>query len=400
MITSKNQNINIVFFLILLLFPFIQQRSYGDLPQSIRPIVEGLYKYYSLLSATIIYGISLNLQNIIKNRRLLSMIIVFWGIYIISTLFNCPEEIVSVLYRTYIHIALVLLVIIGCKKWTNEFLSAASIVYGGWIIMTLITSFLFSGGLYKVNNYHSAHLLGDDNALAYVMLPGLVILSVKSMIRKEKIDLLTWGIIILVLLLLIQLWAASGMISVMMFTFLLFLSRYINIIKGKWLFRAFIIVVIITLFGLSNPYVTNIIENYIEKEVTLTGRTILWAGAINMISVQPILGYGGYFKFGLFSLGRNAEYPCHTPYLQLMIDGGLLLFATFFVLVNKAYTCSDKDATNKSGIILVAGLFCMMLNYITEHSGLLHFFIITTMLFNIDSLKGIEPNGYTSRNRK
>lgn len=401
MITSKHNNISIVVFLMFLLFPFVQQRTYGDLPHPLQEYIVWFYKYYSLVSASIVFSIVLKYSQLLNElKQYLFWVVLFWLGYIASTLINCPEEILSIIFRAYTYVALILLVIIGYGKWRFEFLTALSIIYGGWIWMTLITSLLFPDGLYKTASYHSAHLLGDDNALAYVMLPGLVILCINSIVKKGKIDTLTWIAIIGVTFLLIRLWAASGMLSVFLFALLIILIKYTSTVRGKWLLLGLVTVIIITLFGLSNQYVMNIIENYIEKDITLTGRTVLWAGALNMISMQPIFGYGGFFKYGTFMLGGNIEYPCHTPYLQLLIDGGIILFVIFVVLTYNTFRKTDKYKHNTIGIVLTSGLFCMMLNYITEYSQFLHLFIIMTMIQCTNPLKGNQQNGIEARNRK
>ena len=393
----RHQRNNIVFGFCFLLFPFIQQRTFGDLPQPLQIYVELFYKYYTFVASTIIYIIFLMSKPLLqKQKKFFVLIICFWSIYFVSTLVNYTPDTIGLLFKVYIYIALVLLVVYGCKQWQKEFLTAASIIYGGWIVMTLFTFFIFPDGIYTTESYHKGHLLGDDNALPYVMLPGLVILSINSWVKKRKIDMFTWSVIILVASVLFRLWAASGMISVSLFGILLYLVLHAHYVSGKFLLFGLICIIFITLFGLSNAYIANIIENYIEKDVTISGRTILWAGSLEMISMRPILGYGGFFHFGSFFLG-DKEYPCHTPYLQLLIDGGVLLFVVFMIIIHNAFMNVDKYKDNKIGLILGVGLFCMLVNYITEYSQLYHFFIIITMIFNGESLIITQKNGIKTR---
>lgn len=79
-------------------------------------------------------------------------------------------------------------------------------------------------------------------------------------------------------------------------------------------------------------------------------------------------------------------YPCHTPYLQLMLDGGFILFIIFFIIIVAATESIRKAPTNIIGYVLCAGLIAMMFNYITEYSTLIHLYIIVTMMLNIQYL--------------
>ena len=180
------------------MFPFIQQRSYADLPTSLYLFVATFYKYYSLLAATVIYYLWINNKKLVRKQNAYIMwMTIFWSIYLISTFINSIDLLTTVIQQAYTQFALVILVTIACRKWAKEFLTAASVVYGGWIFLTLLTSFLYPEGLYRTATYHTAHLLGDDNALIYVMLPGLTIMSVKSMLDKGNVNILVWSLIIL-----------------------------------------------------------------------------------------------------------------------------------------------------------------------------------------------------------
>lgn len=388
MVKISKRQLHIVW-LVLLLFPFIRQRTYAELPQ----FFGMFYRYASIISAAVIFFMSFQRIKLIKKQSFLPWLYAFDMIYIVSTYIFARAYLMYVLYQVLIFTALAMLICIEAEKRLNELLTALSFLYGSYIYLNFITDIIFPGGLYTTSTYHTAHLLGDDNALAYVLIPGVTCMIVSSMQKFNRLRWYVWGAVAIAELTVIRVWAASAVVSMTLFIALLIYTLYIGKINTKILFIGVVAAIIICLWGLNTSVVKNFITNVLHKDITLHDRTVLWAKAMKYIAKSPLLGHGGYFQKGLFPINEYSVYlyPCHTPFLQILIDGGILLFAVFSVMTLIAYLRAGRKKQCISNYILAIGLSCMLINYITEHSELYHYMIIVMLMAKIQYFKGENP---------
>ena len=384
----------ILYFLVL--FPFIQQRTMEELPG----IISKLYQMGTILASIWIYASALKKMGHLQIKKEIWWFVAFWGVYLVSTMINCPNNIPRVFYNAFILFALVLFIFMYVPNNLEDILEVLAFIYGAFIFLNWFLDILFPHGLYKVTvtTYHTAHLLGDDNAIVYVALPGLIILICNSILKKKKISWFTWFEIAITEYTLIRVWSASAMVVVASFIFLLLYIIYVDKINNKILVGTVLLAIFICLFGLSNPYVQNFIVNVLHKNVTLSNRTIVWAEALEMIKRKPILGYGGYYQLGRFAVSANHTYSSHTPYLQLLIDGGCVLLTVFVVIMSKAFGRMQRAKDNIFIYVFGIGLTCMMINYITEQVRFFHLFIIVALMLHIDAFPQIKRREVVHRN--
>lgn len=372
--------------LIFLLIPFIQARTYSEMPS----FIGTGYRLASIIASTIIYFKLIKIKNmgVFKVARLFFL---FWGAYLVSTFIFNIGTMAYVLYNAYIHIALVLLLIIEIRKNPQRLLFCLTIIYSALILLNFILRLFFPNGLYQVvsTSYHEAYLLGDGNAVAYVALPCLILSSLFSYVKYKEIKNFVWLICAIVLYNFYLDWSASALVcGVLWVVFLVLISRNIKIPAYAFLIEFIISVFLI--FGAPNIAICrNFITNILHKNLTFSGRSVIWASAFEMILQKPILGYGGFFQMGEFTNGVSSRlYPSHTTYLQILIDGGAILFGIFVTIVVEAVMILNKTKNHIESSILISGVFCMMLHYIFEYCGLFHITILLVLAFNIDSIIG------------
>ncbi len=381
---KKKVNIKLVLRVLLIsfiLFPFIQQRTYSELPGWISTF----YKYYCLLSSTCIFIVVLFKRefNLFKNKQWLFLM--FWMIYILTTIINSYQQLEYVLYQAYISLALITFIGFESKRNLKELLISLSIIYGFYILFNWIFFMIYPNGIYQTLSYHKGHLLGDDNAIIYVALPGLICLACNSIFNKKKISFFVWFMILITEYTFIKLWAVSSMVSLTIFIIGIIYASKTNGPNPKNVLIIVFCIIFLTLFGISNSNIQNFIVNRLHKDITLSGRTAVWSQAIDLITRRPILGYGGYFMYGRFRPHSYSiyTYPSHTPYLQLAIDGGIFLLLCFIVITITSYNNTIIYKNKIYTRVLAIGMGCMLINYITEYSQLIHYMIIITLMFNI-----------------
>lgn len=363
---------SVVFFFIL--FPYIRQRTMDELPH----LIQMTYSVWLIISASVIYLIAISLRKNVRLYRELSLFLIFWIIYIATTIINVPTSLMYVLRKAYCFFAIVLFVFIFSDD-LDVILSVLAFIYGSFIVLELLTDVMFPNGLYQTYTYHTAHLLGDDNAIINVTQPGIALMLAAENRKGVKVP---WLPVLLEILLIIsfgKMEAASSLVASFVFVLLMFYIYTVGKPNGLLFMGVVVIMIVVCLFGLSNQNIQRIITDIFHKSLTLSGRTIIWQQALDYIKASPIFGYGGYYQFGRFWFNMSHAYSCHTPYLQILIDGGIVLFVTLLIIVYTAFRQIDK-CNDRMLSILACGLVAMMVNYITEQTELYHLFIIVAIM--------------------
>lgn len=380
----KKSNLFHMVWLICILFPFIQQRTYGELPG----IIGTFYKYTALLSSLLVYAFSFFKYKYLRGKKYLIIFALYFLVNTVITFIKCPDGLAGVLNHSIVFMAIILFVSLESTRDITSLLKALSIIYGGFIYLNFITDIIFPQGLYNTGSYHTGHLLGDDNALIYVMLPGVICILCYCIHKYNKIKWYAYGAALICTITLLKAWAVSAMLCMVLFMAVILIAlitkKYIKvpILLGGVLSASFI-----CFFGLANNTVQHFIVNILKKDITLSGRTILWSKAIKLISENSFLGHGGYWRLGEFRIGTAIRtYPCHTPYLQILIDGGILLFSLFLIFILLSYFYAAKRPKCLSCYVLITGLTFMLINYISEYSQFYHLFIIVILILNSDKL--------------
>lgn len=371
---------------LLVLMPFIQIRTYQE-----TPIIGWIYYIASIISSLYIFGKLRNTYSLLFKQTYLKLFGLFIFFYIFPSLIYFRIGYITSIIRLITFYALFLYLCYACRISVKNVLRALSVIYSTLIIANFFLFILVPKGLYKVtkSTHHSALLLGDDNALVYVFLPGLTCMICYSLQKYGKISKITWFSILASIYTLFAIWSTSAMVCMSIFLFCIILLNLGIQIKPKYYFFTIVGVITIVLFGLSLPQVQDFIENVLQKDVTLTGRTYLWQLAFVDIIRKPIFGYGGYFLQGRYDLSFTSTYPCHTQYLQMLLDGGIILFACYWFLVLYLFLASKNPSKNPSANVLIIGLTCMMINYITEYSMHYHFIIIAALICNSNKLERV-----------
>lgn len=341
-----------------------------------------LYLYWMFLSTAVMSADLFRNGRILFRPTTVRLVTLFCVLYIIPSILNFQQGSLRSIERIVCFYVCFLFIYKHSKIHLNTILTSLSLVYGFFIAANFILFILFPNGLYSISHstHHNSMLLGDDNAVIYVALPGLICLVCHSLQKFGRITRFVWFCIVSTVLTLIILWAASGMVCALMFAIFLLAHRYFDNKSPFWFFGGVVAAVIVCIFCLSVPVIANIIEGSLEKDITLSGRTFLWEQAFAYIAQKPLFGWGGYFLNGIFVLGRDLYYPCHTQYLQMIIDGGMVLFASYVALIIHLFSIMKKYYEKKSAYVLTIGLSFMMVNYITEWSPHNHFFIIAALI--------------------
>lgn len=133
----------------------------------------------------------------------------------------------------------------------------------------------------------------------------------------------------------------------------------------------------LALFLVISIFVINNIDglfNFLERDMSLTGRTSLWSASLKMLLEKPWLGYG-YSSFwynrsgarGLMPLQFDWAPHSHNGFLDLGLDLGIVgvgLYAiTFVALLVKSLKLSKHNASLESSWPLLYFVFILLNNF-------------------------------------
>ena len=172
----------------------------------------------------------------------------------------------------------------------------------------------------------------------------------------------------------------------------LFLVYTIN--KKDFPIKKYIVVALILFIGIVFLRFQNIfsfiIEGWLKKDLTFTGRTYIWDIFISEIKKSILIGHGIVdSKYLILTL--NAGHA-HNYFLQILYQGGLLTLSMFlgffFSAINKVKNCNEKKYV---GIVI----FAYLISFIFEAYSLTNMFIIVLLIAyyyepSSKNLKGVE----------
>ncbi len=123
-----------------------------------------------------------------------------------------------------------------------------------------------------------------------------------------------------------------------------------------------------------------IIEDVLHKNATLSTRTIIWDEAFNMILNSFLLGYGAADNNNRYVQIQTFSFNAHNLFLQLLLMGGIVLFACFVYIlvisVSSLNKCSDNKLKGITLTLIVTFLFTSMSEVYTMNLVFIVFFIV------------------------
>lgn len=178
----------------------------------------------------------------------------------------------------------------------------------------------------------------------------------------------------------------TALSSVILLTVLCFINN-----KRVLFFSDFLILVGVVLFqtivcfsgtGLENNELASwFVKDVLNKDMTFTGRTVMWDSALRIIPDSPLVGYGYVDKEWYYSNMSTLAIGAHNFILNLIIYAGILGLFTYLILI----AMSIKNLLYQNDVIALKLLACfatmsiMMLFEVYEMQ--LVFFLLTIMYY-------------------
>lgn len=244
------------------------------------------------------------------------------------------------------------------------------------------------------------YFLGNYNSFIMYVLPAIVIAILYIRIYGKHIRPLT--LIIAGCLQIIITWSATSICGLLAFAIILLLCKtsakkvitYPNIFVSTLAFD-----LLISVFRVMDRVflVALIIESFLHKKVTLTGRTLLWDSFYQRFFDSPWIGYG---KGTESAIGTGLS--AHNQWFQFLLEGGvigLLLFLIFNIAIGKVLMKGDSTSISSLFYAFFSAMYvCFIADVYLSNPWL---YIPLILAYHIDKLEAAtKPVVHRSKQAK
>ncbi|MEO2075933.1 MAG: O-antigen ligase family protein [Bacillus sp. (in: firmicutes)] len=371
------------FLLIMIFVPFLEPKMFQYISS-----IDTIFNILKVLST--IY-ISIQILNNINRISLFGYLWVFYTLsFFIPTIIYSGDlwkVIISLLPSMCFGVYLDILLRHNSKKC----IKALFTIYTSYLIINSVLLLIFKNGLgmyisgYDYTQVDSRlNFLGLDNSFITAFLPITLLAAIWLGMNNKKFKTL----VIIMSLNMIFVWSGTGIIGYTLVIILVFLKPE-KLIKIKLATPSIIIYLIlyssIVIFRFQN-YFSYLIVDVLGKDLTFTGRTILWDLALSKIPQKPLFGFG-FTKYDLLVAPNGSAYSSHNTILQIFLLGGVLAFSilciAMFITRNKLNKCREKNIANIISVFIFISWFSGM----TENYSLeIQFYLMLFIAYHIDSI--------------
>ncbi len=353
----------------VLLLPLIRPAVVAQYPS-----IEGIATYLRLLSALIV---ALLYMRFGKMNVPVLVFLLMQGALFLSTIYNGLDT--GAWFNSAASaIALVLLVDLGCRDFPH-FLKGGIACYLLLVFVNLITILLFPDGMYQTIYQTRNWFLGYDNNHLQTILPGFCFAVCYAGYFKRGAIPALYCIIAAITIILTQCAAAVVSLIVLVCAYL-----FINKGNGSLLnFRSFVCIYYVLFFLIvvfRFQEVFGVLIEGLGKNLTFTGRTLIWDSYMNSIAKAPVFGYGVRSSASKLLMVGTMPYT-HNHVLEVLFSGGALFAVCWVLFFISIWRICKPWRGNTVIKMLSACCFALMLTMIVEsYEGASQLYVPFTLL--------------------
>lgn len=328
------------------------------------------YPYINLLLSliSILFMLILIWGNPIRISFPLIWLVMQYGSLIISSKLNHSSTYTAIINSVLVVLlCLTIDVFIRDKNKTYIFLTFVRNMVLFFFVINLIITLIMPQGIPSITLRNSPYFLyGNVNTTIKYIFPGLCC-SLIIDDKRNKISFSTIVFIIGMLYLNFNIYfMATAFIGLFVVVFWFLFRNYI--IREPRLFyigviAAVLFVQVFIIMNNSDNFVTRLITSIFGKDLTFSGRNILWTRALNAIQSQIEWGYGLLDSVSIYKLIGNTA-GAHNYYLDLVFQRGLIGFTIFISIFVYILFKLRKNIQTTTCIILgfICAYFLMFLS--------------------------------------
>ena len=374
------------YFIVLFILPFIGINVIDDniLLSSASKMVVSIIGYLMLFE-------NFNYNKNILNIKLILLVMLYSFIILFSAVIN-NNITIGMIYTNFVYIGFIIY-INYCMKDFKNFINALNILFTLLIIYNLILA-IFVKSSYMYIGYQGSQKVfvgtfESRNGISMVMIPAIAFILIRSEYIYEKVRNKDILLCFMVLIIILLSKSSTGFIvgSLLVIYVLLLKKIKIKININKLMSIYTIIYTQVVIFRIQETVFRGFIENTLQKNVTLTGRTLIWDFIMKIIPNSLIFGYGRNDIIAQNAIIRDVT-EAHNGLLEILLCTGIIGLFVFILILLNAFRALNKSNSKISYILSMAIFlyFCIALTESAFTYTKIGFWILIIISSNIEKI--------------
>lgn len=374
------------YFIVLFILPFIGINVINDniLLSSASKMVVSIIGYLMLFE-------NFNYNKNILNIKLILLVMLYSFIILFSAVIN-NNITIGMIYTNFVYIGFIIY-INYCMKDFKNFINALNILFTLLIIYNLILA-IFVQSSYMYIGYQGSQKVfvgtfESRNGISMVMIPAIAFILIRSEYIYEKVRNKDILLCFMVLIIILLSKSSTGFIvgSLLVIYVLLLKKIKIKININKLMSIYTIIYTQVVILRIQETVFRGFIENTLQKNVTLTGRTLIWDFIMKIIPNSLIFGYGRNDIIAQNAIIRDVT-EAHNGLLEILLCTGIIGLFVFILILLNAFRALNKSNSKISYILSMAIFlyFCIALTESAFTYTKIGFWILIIISSNIEKI--------------
>lgn len=374
------------YFIVLFILPFIGINVINDniLLSSASKMIVSIIGYLMLFE-------NFNYNKNILNIKLILLVMLYSFIILFSAVIN-NNITIGMIYTNFVYIGFIIY-INYCMKDFKNFINALNILVTLLIIYNLILA-IFVQSSYMYIGYQGSQKVfvgtfESRNGISMVMIPAIAFILIRSEYIYEKVRNKDILLCFMVLIIILLSKSSTGFIvgSLLVIYVLLLKKIKIKLNINKLMSIYTIIYTQVVIFRIQETVFRGFIENTLQKNVTLTGRTLIWDFIMKIIPNSLIFGYGRNDIIAQNAIIRDVT-EAHNGLLEILLCTGIIGLFVFILILLNVFKALNKSNSKISYILSMAIFlyFCIALTESAFTYTKIGFWILIIISSNIEKI--------------
>ena len=374
------------YFIVLFILPFIGINVIDGniLLSSASKMVVSIIGYLMLFE-------NFNYNKNILNIKLILLVMLYSFIILFSAVIN-NNITMGMIYTNFVYIGFIIY-INYCMKDFKNFINALNILFTPLIIYNLILA-IFVKSSYMYIGYQGSQKVfvgtfESRNGISMVMIPAIAFILIRSEYIYEKVRNKDILLCFMVLIIILLSKSSTGFIvgSLLVIYVLLLKKIKIKLNINKLMSIYTIIYTQVVIFRIQETVFRGFIENTLQKNVTLTGRTLIWDFIMKIIPNSLIFGYGRNDIIAQNAIIRDVT-EAHNGLLEILLCTGIIGLFVFILILLNVFKALNKSNSKISYILSMAIFlyFCIALTESAFTYTKIGFWILIIISSNIEKI--------------
>lgn len=374
------------YFIVLFILPFIGINVIDGniLLSSASKMVVSIIGYLMLFE-------NFNYNKNILNIKLILLVMLYSFIILFSAVIN-NNITMGMIYTNFVYIGFIIY-INYCMKDFKNFINALNILFTLLIIYNLILAIFFQSSYMYIGYQGSQKVFvgtfESRNGISMVMIPAIAFILIRSEYIYEKVRNKDILLCFMVLIIILLSKSSTGFIvgSLLVIYVLLLKKIKIKLNINKLMSIYTIIYTQVVIFRIQETVFRGFIENTLQKNVTLTGRTLIWDFIMKIIPNSLIFGYGRNDIIAQNTIIRDVT-EAHNGLLEILLCTGIIGLFVFILILLNAFRALNKSNSKISYILSMAIFlyFCIALTESAFTYTKIGFWILIIISSNIEKI--------------